>query len=48
MSKYHIALSFTGEDWNYVERVATHLRKNGVKVFHDKFEEATHWGKLAP
>ncbi|UQG55126.1 MULTISPECIES: TIR domain-containing protein [unclassified Marinobacter] len=45
MSKYHIALSFAGEDRDYVDRVATHLRENGVEVFYDKFEETKLWGK---
>lgn len=45
MSKYHIALSFAGEDRDYVDRVANHLRENGVDVFYDKFEETKLWGK---
>lgn len=43
--KYHVALSFAGEDRDYVERVASQLRADGVAVFYDKFEEATLWGK---
>ncbi len=43
--KYHVALSFAGEDRAYVERVATQLVSEGVTVFYDKFEEATLWGK---
>jgi hypothetical protein len=43
--KYHVALSFAGEDRDYVESVATHLRTDGVDVFYDKFEEADLWGK---
>ncbi|MHB1630880.1 MAG: hypothetical protein ACYCQL_01500 [Acidithiobacillus sp.] len=42
--KYHIALSFAGED-DYVEEVATYLKATGVKVFYDKFEAADLWGK---
>lgn len=45
MQKYHVALSFAGEDRVYVERVATQLVSEGVTVFYDKFEEATLWGK---
>jgi hypothetical protein len=45
MSKYHVALSFAGEDRKYVERVAAKLVADGVRVFYDKFEEATLWGK---
>lgn len=45
MDKYHIALSFAGEDRDYVEQVALHLRDEGVDVFYDKFEEGDLWGK---
>jgi len=45
MPKYHIALSFAGEDRVYVEQVATVLRAEGVVVFYDMFEEADLWGK---
>jgi hypothetical protein len=43
--KYHIALSFSGKDRDYVERVATLLRAAGVDVFYDFFEEENLWGK---
>lgn len=39
MKKYHVALSFAGEDREYVDKVATCLHKKGVKVFYDKFED---------
>lgn len=45
MEKYHIALSFAGEDRDYVEKVAYDLRNHGVDVFYDKFEETKLWGK---
>lgn len=45
MSKYHVALSFAGEDREYVEKVAAELRDHGVDVFYDKFEETKLWGK---
>ena len=45
MRKYHVPLSFAGEDRAYVEKVATLLVSEGVSVFYDKFEEATLWGK---
>jgi hypothetical protein len=45
MDKYHIALSFAGEDREYVDKVAQRLQEKGVKVFYDKFEETTLWGK---
>ena len=43
--KFDIALSFAGEDREYVERVATLLQQIGVSVFYDSFEEANLWGK---
>lgn len=45
MDKYHVALSFAGEDRKYVEIVANTLKDNGVQVFYDKFEETNLWGK---
>lgn len=42
---YDIALSFAGENRDYVEQVATLLSAAGVKVFYDRFEEANLWGK---
>lgn len=43
--KYDVALSFAGENREYVEDVATFLNSYGVKVFYDKFEQAELWGK---
>jgi len=43
--EFDIALSFAGEDRNYVDQVAHILKNKGVKVFYDKFEEANLWGK---
>lgn len=43
--EYDVALSFAGEDRDYVERVAMALRARNVRVFYDGFEEATLWGK---
>jgi hypothetical protein len=43
--KFHVALSFAGEDRAYVEAVAAALRADGVDVFYDRFEEAELWGK---
>ena len=45
MSKYHVALSFAGEDRDYVEKVAKILEAEGVEVFYDRFEEDVLWGK---
>ena len=42
---YDVALSFAGEDREYVEQVATALREGGVSVFYDQFERADLWGK---
>ncbi|MBF8742081.1 TIR domain-containing protein [Pseudomonas guariconensis] len=43
--EFDIALSFAGEDRGYVDQVANLLRDSGVKVFYDKFEDASLWGK---
>jgi len=43
--KYDVALSFAGEDREYVKKVADILEKNGVKVFYDSFETVNLWGK---
>ena len=42
---YDVALSFAGEDREYVDCVATALKAFGVNVFYDRFEEASLWGK---
>ncbi len=42
---YDVALSFAGEDRDYVEKVAQNLRENNIRVFYDKFEEEHLWGK---
>ena len=42
---YEVVLSFAGEDREYVEAVANYLKNNNVKVFYDKYEEVTLWGK---
>jgi hypothetical protein len=43
--QFDVALSFAGEDRKYVEEVASNLRKMGIKVFYDKYELVTLWGK---
>lgn len=45
MFTYDVALSFAGEDRVYVERIANLLIEQGIKVFYDKFETASLWGK---
>lgn len=42
---FDVALSFAGEDREYVDRVARILRDRGIKVFYDNFEVADLWGK---
>jgi hypothetical protein len=42
---YDIALSFAGENRDYVEEVANGLKAAGVNVFYDRFETAKLWGK---
>jgi hypothetical protein len=43
--QFEIALSFAGEDRLFVDQVANLLNDAGVRVFYDKFEEASLWGK---
>lgn len=43
--QFDVALSFAGEDRNYVEKVANYLNKMGFKLFYDKYESVTLWGK---
>lgn len=44
-TKFDIAVSFAGEDREYVDKVATLLRQKGISVFYDSFEDANLWGK---
>jgi hypothetical protein len=41
---YDVALSFAGEDREYVERVAERLKALDVSVFYDSYEQASLWG----
>lgn len=43
--EYDVALSFAGEDREYVEQVATTLTDLEVTVFYDRFETVDLWGK---
>jgi hypothetical protein len=45
MPTYQVALSFAGEQRDYVEVVAQALRARGIAVFYDQFEAVTLWGK---
>lgn len=43
--EWDVALSFAGEQREYVEQVAESLRELGVRVFYDNFEKVDLWGK---
>ncbi len=43
--KYDVALSFAGEQREYVEAVAKILDERGVRVFYDDFEVSDLWGE---
>lgn len=43
--EFDVCLSFAGEQRDYVEEVAKHLRQKGIRVFYDDFERADMWGK---
>lgn len=42
---YDVALSYAGEDREYVQAVAEALANLNVSFFYDQFEEAELWGK---
>lgn len=43
--KYMVSLSFAGEDREYVKAVADGLKKEGITVFYDEYEQSNLWGK---
>ena len=43
--EFDVALSFAGEDREYVEQVAEFLKDAGVRVFYDRYESIELWGK---
>ena len=43
--QYEVALSFAGEQREYVESVARVLQSRGIPVFYDDFEGIDLWGK---
>ncbi|MDE2717649.1 MAG: TIR domain-containing protein [Chloroflexota bacterium] len=43
--KYQVALSFAGEQRDYVEEVARHLWSRSIAVFYDGFETVANWGR---
>lgn len=44
-TNFDIALSFAGEQREYVDQVANLLKQKGISTFYDSFEEANLWGK---
>lgn len=44
---YQVALSFAGEQRDYVEKVAKLLEARSIAVFYDEFETVQLWGKDA-
>ena len=42
---YDIAISYAGEDRDNAHALAEALRAHNVKVFYDRYEKATLWGK---
>ena len=43
--EYDVGLSFAGEQREYVEEVARHLKSRGIPVFYDDYERESLWGK---
>jgi TIR domain len=42
---YDVCLSFAGEDRKYVNQVAALLDARGIRVFYDKYDQVSLWGK---
>ena len=43
--RYQVALSFAGEQRDYVEEVARHLQSRSIAVFYDGFQPVSLWGR---
>ncbi len=43
--EFDVALSFAGEQRNFVESVANALRTKGIRVFYDQFNQSQLWGR---
>lgn len=43
--RYDVALSFAGADRWYAEAVAAYVKARGARVFYDRYETATLWGR---
>ena len=42
---YQVALSFAGEQRDYVDEVARHLAARSIALFYDGFEQSKLWGQ---
>ena len=42
---YDVALSFAGENRDFVRKVADSIKDAGYTIFYDEYEEAILWGK---
>jgi len=45
MYEYDVAVSFAGEDREYVREIAKKLKAKKLNVFYDEFEDTKLWGK---
>src|SRR4051812_40395312 len=43
--KYRVAISFAGSQRQFAEAIALGLRKEGIRVFYDHFEQHVLWGR---
>lgn len=43
--EFDVALSFSGKDREYAERLSDELKRNCVKVFYDRSDQANLWGR---
>jgi TIR domain-containing protein len=43
--EYDVALSYAGEDREYVKKVANSLRRRGIRIFYDEYQRTALWGK---
>jgi TIR domain len=42
---FDVAVSYAGEDREYVHEFAEHLRNHGIRIFYDEFYTAELWGR---
>ena len=45
MYKFDVALSYAGEQREFVNKIANILQGKGIKVFYDEFYQSQMWGK---